>query len=211
MAYGSPSSTVSAATGTPSPLPDRGRALIFLDVDGVLNSLRSMIAYHGAGEKALDAVAIRLLDRLCVALTDAGYAPEIIISSTWRLMRPRIRWWTDLWAHHGCIATRTTGMTPSLSDNDPYRRGREIQQWLRAEGGCAPYVCLDDDTDFLPGQPLVWVDPDYGLSADHLADAYSLITGEIMPHHTRTLGYLSTTPAEGHGTNTSDSGGKNHE
>lgn len=152
------------------------RVLIFLDVDGVLNSLRSMVAFNGAGVDDLDVVAIKLLDRLCGRLSlEAFLAPEVVISSTWRIMRPRLRWWRLLWAQHGCEWVRTAGMTPVFSDNEPMRRGREIADWYGRKGNGDPYVCLDDDSDFLPGQPLVLIDHRFGLQVDHVNQAFALL------------------------------------
>lgn len=162
----------------PEPVGTGGRALIFLDVDGVLNSIRSMIAYQSGRE--FDAVAVRLLDRLCIKLTDAGKSPEVVISSTWRILHPRIRWWTDLWAHYGCIAIRTVGMTPDFGDNEPNRRGREVLKWMQTNGAGDPYVCLDDDSDFLPGQPLVLIDHSFGLQVAHINEAFRVLTGPEM-------------------------------
>jgi hypothetical protein len=40
----------------------------------------------------------------------------------------------------------------------------EVEEWLKVNApGAARYVCLDDDADYLPGQPLVQTDADIGL------------------------------------------------
>jgi len=156
------------------------RVVIFLDVDGVLNSHRSAIAYGGFRDKDLDPVAIKLLDRLARKLIEAGFRPEVVISSTWRLMRPQLRWWEDLFDHHGCVALRVVGITPEFGDNEPQRRGREVAAWMEQFGGGAPYVCLDDDSDFLPGQPLVLTNHLHGLEVEHIAEAFRLVVGREM-------------------------------
>jgi hypothetical protein len=177
-----------------------GKALIFLDVDGVLNSMRSITAYRDCRADHLDRVGVLLLDRLCGALTEAGWAPEIVISSTWRLMYPAMGWWRALWERYECKHIVMRGKTPDFHDNGPNRRGREVAEWLRAFQGShcgAPYVCLDDDSDFLPGQPLVWVDPDVGLQVADIDAAFRLLTGKPMPGIPRIIGPAPEPLADG--------------
>jgi len=128
--------------------------VIFLDIDGVLNSHRSAVAmqtFH-----TLDPIAVKMLFRL-VTLAEA----KIVISSTWRLDK---QWLTTIWgalrqagwpwAHSGflplgeCpIIDRTARTSPNGS-----LRGYEIQDWLDANLKYDDYIILDDDSDMLDSQ-----------------------------------------------------------
>lgn len=163
------------------------RVLIFLDVDGVLNSMRSIVAYRNCRTEHLDQIAIRLLDRLCEALAEAGLEPEVVISSTWRMLFKRKSWWNELFAGHDCTAVRVVGATGELWDNEPNRRGREVAQWLAKHAPDARWVALDDDRDFLPDQPLIWIDPDVGLQIGDIDAAYRALVGQPMPHLPRII------------------------
>lgn len=155
-------------------------AYIFLDVDGVLNSLRTCVAYGSYRAERLDGTAIRLVDHLCASLARAGWRPRIVLSSTWRLKHPDMTWWEDLFGSHGCGATEFCGATDDFRDIEPNRRGREVAAWMAKNAPGEAYVCLDDDSDFLPGQPLVLTSHIWGLGCDEIDDAYHLITGQRL-------------------------------
>lgn len=150
------------------------RAVIFLDVDGVLNGFRSLFAFGGYAAEHLDPVAIRLINRLCIEVAKAGFTPEVVISSTWRMNFPDLQWWHDLWASHDAGAIATVGMT----DTGPGKRGAQVARWLALNGNPARFVCIDDDSDFLPGQPHVKTPFESGLGLDHIASAFVALTGQ---------------------------------
>ncbi len=66
--------------------------VIFLDIDGVLNSHRTAAAYREPLMRKLDPVSVKLLHRI-VSKADA----KLVISSTWRLDPD---WLTLVW---GCL------------------------------------------------------------------------------------------------------------
>jgi hypothetical protein len=115
--------------------------VLFLDIDGVLNSTKTCVAFGGYPLRleelgAFDHVAIRLLQRLC---DSAGVV--ICLSSAWRLDND----FKDVGAAFGLpIIDRTPS---SLGP-----RGREIQQWLDAHPEVEQYAIIDDDGDMLPEQ-----------------------------------------------------------
>jgi len=45
-------------------------------------------------------------------------------------------------------------------------RGEEVQRWIEDRGFTGRYVCLDDEDDFLSGQPLVQTNFAEGLTAE---------------------------------------------
>lgn len=122
--------------------------MIFLDIDGVLNSNRSCIAFGGypfkvAGpERAMfDEVALGLIRNIAMA---AG--AQIVLSSSWRLHNH----YSEIGAGLGLpIIDRT----PSL----PGPRGAEIAYWLAEHPEVEQYAIVDDDPDMLDGQMPLFV------------------------------------------------------
>jgi HAD domain in Swiss Army Knife RNA repair proteins len=131
--------------------------VIFLDIDGVLNSSRWMTTmdwrrseepWAGHEDPGLPAFNVQvwhfMLDPECVArlkhlvqVLDAN----IVISSSWRhaLDVPQI---------DECLRLRgfnrpAVGATPQLG----VERGHEIRAWLRTSGHKGPFVILDDGSD----------------------------------------------------------------
>ncbi len=124
--------------------------IIFLDVDGVLCTLRSHLAYHGRGGlwNHWDGCAVEILKRMC------GAGCRIVVSSTWRLNCPTpdddSSELGQKLGEHGLreFLFRPGWRTPS-SDKE---RGHEIAAWLKAHPEITDYVILDDDDDMLPEQ-----------------------------------------------------------
>lgn len=144
----------------------RDKPILFLDIDGVLNSTSWAIRTEQRGVWGIDPDTIPHLQRI---VDETGC--EIVISSTWRITHrlPDIR---------GALIK--AGMrhpvpivdkTPVLHSREPSGiyvakiRGDEVQAWIDAIGFEESYVCLDDDADFHPGQPLVRTSNYEGLTA----------------------------------------------
>lgn len=137
--------------------------IIFLDVDGVLNSHDWWYRRKEQGEEQrelvglydLDPLACQRLQRVC---EDTGAA--LVISSTWRLYHD-LDDLRDLFRQRGLTA-EVIGRTPDLRHHErafeepwnQFGRGLEVQWWLQNylpsdEAMCnARFVCLDDDGDF---------------------------------------------------------------
>lgn len=142
--------------------------VIFLDIDGVLNSIDSMVASYQLGlhsqEKTLDIVSIGLLMKLCKE-TNA----KIVISSTWRLGRT-IDDFKSIFSHYGWSDFPIVGMTGRGGIGSV--RGDEIQEWVDSND-VSNYVILDDDSDMLESQKLhfVHVSGVNGFRLKHLCHA----------------------------------------
>ena len=136
--------------------------VLFLDIDGVLNSHRSCIALGGiphdlapADVAMLDPLALALLQSLCEVAE-----LSVVVSSSWRI------------CHHWDAIGRaldlpTIDATPRLGGI----RGDEIAAWLAASPvPVATYAIVDDDSDMLPEQVPRFVRTDYaeGLSFANL-------------------------------------------
>lgn len=118
--------------------------VIFLDFDGVLNSLRTALAFGGFDGHQLDPAAVGLVARLA-----KESCAQVVISSSWRVGRTLDDLREILRSYSAALADRVIGMTPRI--NGP--RGAEIAKWLAENDGAGRgYVIIDDDSDMLDGQ-----------------------------------------------------------
>ena len=129
----------------------KGLKIIFLDVDGVLNCKETINRYDGF--IGIDPFLVAIFNRIIFA-TDA----KIVLSSTWRLgkfsrdeVRQRVMDFIDV--------------TPELKGV----RGLEINTWLKDHPEVKKYAILDDEGDFLTGQPLFQTTWEKGLT-DEIAN-----------------------------------------
>lgn len=126
--------------------------VIFLDIDGVLNT-GEYIAEIGKDpeeRKVLRATIVnysKMIDPNASALLNViteKTGAKIVVSSTWRILHP----WDDLvWM------LRNRGVTGDLLDKTPKRgrdRGHEIGMWLDKHPEVTHFVILDDDDDIDP-------------------------------------------------------------
>lgn len=117
---------------------DPGTPVVFLDIDGVMNTT-VMCLKHRSGEVfAAEAVmALRLLIRRSEA--------RVVVTSTRR--RAGLADMRELFSRNALdeVAKRIDGLTPLLAshDTDDFRE-EEICQWLECHGGGGPFVILDD-------------------------------------------------------------------
>lgn len=134
-----------------------GDPVLFLDIDGVLNSQ----AFYGRRNETRQ--SFRDLDPSCIECLNeitAKSGARIVISSTWRLT-PRF---PELVAHlkgQG-IAGEIVGRTPRLPH--PAVRGDEIFAWMETQIEWPRFAILDDDSDMSAALPwLVQTDTAMGL------------------------------------------------
>jgi hypothetical protein len=139
------------------------RRVIFLDIDGVLNTPREW------GRRDAEAFAPRLVHRLHRIVGATG--AHVVVSSTWRLhhMLDELRGYTGLGA-------RLVGATPFLPG---LSRGLEIDVWLARHPDVGEFVILDDDADMLPHlSRLVQTDYHHGLRPADVSEAIRRLKGE---------------------------------
>ncbi len=142
--------------------------VVFLDVDGVLNSRAFYDRVGGHPSPPLDPLAIERLQRLCTA-TQA----RICISSSWR-GHPRL----EAWLRERGLSAPILGITPHFGVTG--NRGSEIAEWL----GAWPlpverFVILDDGDDMDHLLPyLVRTSHETGLLDEHVDRAVAMLTGE---------------------------------
>lgn len=110
--------------------------VIFLDIDGVLNS--------SSKPESLDPEVIRLLREVV-----ERHRAEIVISSTWRILPSWLGVIRNRIAQAGWENPPIIDRTPTSPD---FRnRGEEIQAWLN-DHPTESFIILDDDTDMLVSQ-----------------------------------------------------------
>ena len=149
------------------------KPLIFLDIDGVLNSARSAIAhitrstayvsFQDRVADQLDPVAVLMMARVCRE-TEA----DIVISSTWRKFTT-IPTFIEVFARYGWENAPVIGLTPITSKG---YRGTEVKMFLEQNQDLKgrPYVCIDDDSDFDFDQRLIHCDAHNGFSYQNYRD-----------------------------------------
>lgn len=167
------------------------KKIIFLDIDGVLNSnayfatelykqatdgmsdAHVMLVAHN---NHLDPYAIELVNKL-VERTGA----EVVMSSTWRI-KYKPEEMTEMLAGRGArfkIAASTPVLYGKLSERIP--RGKEIAAYLKSlSEQPESFVILDDNADMLSlGKFLVRTDYKLGLTPEGVEMAVKILNGEI--------------------------------
>lgn len=160
--------------------------IIFLDIDGVLNTERwhdrcveAGTAYADSFGYDFDPEAVEGLRRI---VDETG--ADIVISSSWKFWG--LSAMQKLWASRG-LPGKVIDVTPNNVSDDmllsidldtmmlPAGKGSEIKEWLTANGNPDSYAILDDMDDMLPEQQsrFVQTDPSVGITR---ADADSVIT-----------------------------------
>jgi len=144
--------------------------ILFLDIDGVLNSIRSAVSLGGypwgvkeEDIKLFDQVAIQLIKRLCEK-TDC----QIVLSSVWRLS-----------IGHKKLAEALflpiVDSTPCLHMSGA--RGQEIKAYLGNHPEVTCYAIVDDDSDMLDEQLPYFIKTDRvnGLSYENYEQLLKLL------------------------------------
>lgn len=154
--------------------------LVFLDIDGVLNSRDWFTRRSKDNARSslgdIDPDAASRVQRLC---DETG--ASIVVSSTWRLLHKRLSL-CDMFLAKGLTA-RVLGVTPHLPTKD---RGDEIQLWLdrtpKDRGWAVEgMVILDDDQDMVHLTPwLVRTPFETGFVDAHMLDA-KCVMAQAMP------------------------------
>lgn len=159
-------------------------SVIFCDIDGVLNSwdfMENRRHLPRPTKHCIDAVAVPRLN----AITDRTDA-KIVISSTWRLGRPKEKLAEILAAHgvSGEVIDRTPDFHERYSDHPEddtviiagKERGHEIQAWLDRNPGVSSFVILDDNSDMVHlRHRLVKTLFEFGLLDEHVERAVAML------------------------------------
>ncbi len=155
----------------------RTAKIIFLDFDGVLNSmdwLRTFPRGEGPQYEQVDDRAVALLNKI-VEQTGA----MVVVSSTWRIGRklPRTEL-QEILNKHGFKGI-VMDVTPRSAHGV---RGREIQEWLSAQSRyqIESFVIIDDSSDMAHLMPkLVRTTNDTGLTQEHVDLAVAMLSRPV--------------------------------
>lgn len=139
--------TLPETTAAPSQLAEMSSsAVLFLDVDGVLNRVGTRERVPGHGVLGIEQSKCEMIRRI---LRETGCG--VVVSSTWRRYDDLL---IHLWEQLGAEAkARWIGETPILDrvrESGIYVakvRGDEIQAWLDEHPEVSRFVILDDDAD----------------------------------------------------------------
>jgi len=144
--------------------------VIFLDVDGVLNS-HALIYHYG-----FDYIDEGLLELLATVVNKTG--SEVVLSSTWRL-EERNR--NLVKASLSRFGMKLFDWTKSIAGG---YRCDEISEWLNRHPKVKKYAILDDDPDAGcgAGKNFFMTDPDVGMTNE--------IANKIIKHLGRNNGQL---------------------
>ena len=130
--------------------------VIFLDVDGVLNSTKTIKKF---GFDFIDPFLVALVARI-VRETEA----KIVLSSTWRLESKDKELVDQALAQHGL---ELIGQTPHIQrpfeEGNWVRRHEEIQAWLD-ENPTSKFAIIDDDGDAMIEGSFFQTEEDRGLT-----------------------------------------------
>jgi HAD domain in Swiss Army Knife RNA repair proteins len=165
--------------------------VLFLDVDGVLNSIEWCKAGNGFGcppRKRERCTKERLkwcpdmVRRLRMVIEQTG--AHIVVSSSWRgYGAGAVRKWKAMFNVYGWRNAPVIGETPDLTSKQPgsgiyvaVKRGEEVAAWLNANQHVDRFVCVDDGDDFMPDQPLVLTDMETGLTEEAAMKCIALLS-----------------------------------
>lgn len=135
--------------------------VIFLDVDGVLNTPAAMMLDR-VNPWAISSELVENLKRV-VENTEA----KIVVSSSWRIYRESLDALTGVLREHGMNVLSITG------NLDPEPRFKEIQMWLDDNDEVSRFAIFDDDIDagISFGTSFFHTDPSEGLTAEIASNA----------------------------------------
>ncbi len=165
------------------------RKILFLDIDGVLNTERQHdycvergIAPVDGFSYSFDPEAVANLTRI-VEQTGA----DIVLSSSWKYWG--LSAMQNMWANRG-LPGKIIDITPDTVSDDmllsvdldmmlPAVKGSEIKEWLAISGSqVTRYAILDDQFDMLPEQQpnFVQTDPRVGITGEDANSVIAILT-----------------------------------
>lgn len=140
--------------------------LIFLDIDGVLITRRSMQHFQSA--KIFDPICVEVLNNLIKAIN-----AKVVLSSTWRILYS-IEEMRGIFRQQNVFAD-IIDYTP-ISHDSP--RGIEIAKWLKTNQKPVNYCIIDDDSDMDILMPyLIQTDYNIGITLEDTFKVRELLNG----------------------------------
>lgn len=154
------------------------KKIIFLDVDGVLNSQEDFLSLS---HEELSEMPCEVFDRplkLLKQIIDKTGA-KVVISSSWRmtLFSGTAVLYNKLINKLGEFNIKPISVTPMLSGENK-QRGDEIRAWLENNSDVTHFIILDDDSDMceFTENNLVQTTYEYGLREEHVKKAIKILS-----------------------------------
>lgn len=123
------------------------RFVVFLDVDGVLNS-KTTVQKTPEGYRGIDDARVEILSKVIEKMGGG----DIVLSSDWKEMEPTQEDYVYL-----VSKLEKYGLTLSAHTEDlTYKRGTDIQAYLENHPEIEEYVILDDNTFDFRNYPKLW-------------------------------------------------------
>lgn len=152
--------------------------VLFLDIDGVCNSLEyaqrnNMNLWH-----ATDPVLVKRVKRI-IAETKC----KVVLSSTWRLYPEAA---AVVKRDVGYFIDKTKDMQAGAK-RGVVDRGHEVQEWLDRHPAVTQYAILDDEPDFLPHQWLFKTTFEKGITEEITQAVIDHLTADSRTVHKNVL------------------------
>lgn len=128
------------------------RKIIFLDCDGVINSIQWEAVRKDMPPASVidDAIDPRCLSRIVSICKVTG--AKIVLSSDWRISWPFARTRLERAGMPEGLIMDCTPVLNTVPGMHRHSRGDEVQAWLDAHDDVYDYVIIDDREDFLQDQ-----------------------------------------------------------
>lgn len=142
------------------------KRIIFLDMDGVILSGPDLWnSSFIPKNRYIPPERVARLNRLAI---DA----QVVVSSTWRRDAT-----TAVRLLEMGVPIHADWRTGEERGPEGQERGFQIQTWLDRHPEVEAYVILDDDSDMMPGQPLVQCEFEIGLTDKEMYEAMEVLYG----------------------------------
>ena len=142
--------------------------IIFLDIDGVLNSDKTTEKFPDTTYTPIDHVNVEFFRKLLSNIKNK-YNVGIVLSSSWRFHFERKSASIFLLSHG--IEAPFLDLTPKKLSS--YDRGREIDEWISKNNYHDLFLILDDFS--LKNDNFLWVDPKTGFQPHHIEKAEAIL------------------------------------
>jgi hypothetical protein len=160
------------------------RKILFLDIDGVLNT-----GSHLSQDKYGDGFNPKAVANLAKIVDATG--ADIVISSSWKFMG--LSALEQMWLDR-VLPGKVIGTTPNIESDELLLtadldhmermpiRGTEIKEWLSHHKQISHYVIIDDMYGMLPEQTshFVMTHPETGISEMDAEQAISILNKEVL-------------------------------
>lgn len=155
------------------------RKIVFLDVDGVLNSdkfYNELLADEGIDCFREDILDQRAIGRVARIIRDTE--ARVVISSSWRWDTQSMDRLLEQLKAFGIEPVDTTILDMRVNMS----RADEIKLWLDQHPEVTDYVVLDDDIMNIPevGRHHIKTNMSRGLESNHVEQAKKILNGELI-------------------------------